>query len=240
MPKLSEARLAARIAGEKHYISTKPCYKCGSFKKFVTSAGCHKCYYTPSKEYFIDWNRRNPEKIELYKKRGRLARYKLTVEQYDALHFLQGGKCSICQNPIINLHVDHDHKTGKVRGLLCNNCNTGLGSLRDSLEILKSAVKYLESSKLENRIIDDIVNYQLPKKTYQYKKPPPANLGTKWIMNGIESKKIMQNDALPSGWSFGRPSSHRENMKKPKSPEFKIKLSIAKKKYYQNLRDAKK
>lgn len=78
--------------------------------------------------------------------------YGITPEQYDAMNRSQGGACAICKNlPNANggdkgrLHVDHCHTTGKVRGLLCNNCNNGLGRFRDSSELLTSAAAYIEA-----------------------------------------------------------------------------------------------
>lgn len=63
----------------------------------------------------------------------------------------QNRLCAICGNPetrIIRgksiLSVDHNHKTGKVRALLCNNCNQGIGKLKDNIDILKLAIEYLE------------------------------------------------------------------------------------------------
>jgi hypothetical protein len=56
----------------------------------------------------------------------------------------QDGKCAICATQT-RLHIDHDHKTMAVRGLLCRGCNTGLGHFGDSLDRLKSAVSYIES-----------------------------------------------------------------------------------------------
>ena len=60
----------------------------------------------------------------------------------------QNGVCAICnkeeKSKNKNLFVDHDHQTGKVRSLLCNNCNSGLGQFNDNLNLLESAVLYLK------------------------------------------------------------------------------------------------
>lgn len=73
--------------------------------------------------------------------------YGITPEQYWAIYDHQGGKCAICQRATGRtkmLSVDHDHKTGEVRGLLCNYCNRHvLGHLRDSVSALLRAVRYL-------------------------------------------------------------------------------------------------
>lgn len=71
--------------------------------------------------------------------------YGITLEQYEELFLKHNGKCHIClESKDYYLHVDHNHKTGKVRGLLCNNCNRGLGLLGDSITTLISAARYLE------------------------------------------------------------------------------------------------
>ena len=71
--------------------------------------------------------------------------YNMTLEQYDELFDEQNGCCAICGLPESNhrLCVDHDHKTGKIRGLLCHNCNKGLGHFFDSVENLEVAKSYL-------------------------------------------------------------------------------------------------
>ncbi len=58
----------------------------------------------------------------------------------------QEGKCAICEDELIEFHVDHNHNTGAVRGLLCVNCNTGLGQLKDSVSVLSSAIAYLNTN----------------------------------------------------------------------------------------------
>lgn len=71
----------------------------------------------------------------------------ITIEEYNALLEKQNGVCAICQSKhkTMRLSVDHCHKTGKVRGLLCGRCNTGIGMLLDSPELVTAAKKYLES-----------------------------------------------------------------------------------------------
>lgn len=81
------------------------------------------------------------------------ATYGLSVREYEALLAAQGGRCAICRTDEPTptrgraaWRVDHDHSTGQVRGLLCNNCNSGLGMLGDSPERLSSALAYLLQS----------------------------------------------------------------------------------------------
>lgn len=76
-------------------------------------------------------------------------KYGITTTQYAEILFLQGGVCAICKQPgkiLGHLHVDHNHVTGTIRGLLCSPCNTGIGLLGDSVETLQAAVEYLTRS----------------------------------------------------------------------------------------------
>jgi hypothetical protein len=69
-------------------------------------------------------------------------RYGLTLQEFDGLLADQGLLCPIClERPAV--HVDHDHSTGKVRGILCEMCNGGLGQFRDNPETIRSAIEYL-------------------------------------------------------------------------------------------------
>jgi hypothetical protein len=70
-------------------------------------------------------------------------RYGIGADEFEELVRLQGGACAICGRPDPE-HVDHDHETGTVRGILCFNCNGGLGQFRDSIDALQAAAVYLE------------------------------------------------------------------------------------------------
>ena len=73
----------------------------------------------------------------------RRRRYGLTQVQYDILMLTQCGKCAICTEVMEPSYVDHDHETGRIRGLLCRHCNTGLGCFKDNPELLVTAGEYL-------------------------------------------------------------------------------------------------
>ena len=77
-----------------------------------------------------------------------LKEHGITEEQYKALLAFQGGRCAICGNKPRSkrLAVDHNHKTMEIRGLLCKNCNYRiLGGVRDSVEMLQTAINYLNN-----------------------------------------------------------------------------------------------
>lgn len=79
-------------------------------------------------------------------------KYGFGQEEYDKLVDSQNGLCAICKRPPSKgrgkrLHVDHDHTTGNIRGLLCGSCNTSLGGFMDDTDLLESAIMYLKNSK---------------------------------------------------------------------------------------------
>lgn len=83
-------------------------------------------------------------------------KYGITEEQYEDILEAQAGKCGICHRKpkTRRLAVDHNHKTGEVRGLLCSRCNHGLlGHAHDSIEMLERAIEYLKNPPAK-----DIVN----------------------------------------------------------------------------------
>lgn len=72
--------------------------------------------------------------------------YDLTPEDTEKLLAAQGRKCAVCRRLLTKYHVDHDHETGKVRGLLCRACNVGLGFFKDSVKRLTAAVDYIQDT----------------------------------------------------------------------------------------------
>jgi hypothetical protein len=90
-----------------------------------------------------EWAESNPEK----KKAQRLRKYSLTPEQHAGMLDQQQGVCAICKTAPSGAKnfpmVDHCHTTGKVRGLLCANCNRGIGKFKDSPALLRAAIAYL-------------------------------------------------------------------------------------------------
>jgi hypothetical protein len=70
-------------------------------------------------------------------------RYGVTAQEVQVLIAAQGGRCAICREAPAE-HVDHDHETGRVRGVLCFNCNGGLGQFRDRQDVMAAAIAYLQ------------------------------------------------------------------------------------------------
>ena len=77
-------------------------------------------------------------------------RYGLTKERYQQMSEAQNFKCLLCGQKK-KLHVDHDHKTKQVRGLLCSECNRGIGYLKENIVTLQNAITYLCMSQRDGR-----------------------------------------------------------------------------------------
>lgn len=145
---------------------TEFCWHDGSHTK--RKGQCRVCRNETARR----WRRKNPEKHreiarrngqqqkskdpKAYARRSRASRlkhaYGLTLEQFDAMVVAQDNRCAICgqleipgkDNVVEDLCVDHDHRTGKVRALLCHRCNTVLGFAQDNSRRLRKAAAYLE------------------------------------------------------------------------------------------------
>lgn len=110
-------------------------------------------YYLLNKQHILHMQKErkisNPDNKKKIAMRGRLKYYYgITIDEYNSLFVKQQGCCAICgkhQSEFERaLYVDHDHKTGKVRGLLCHKCNVGIGMFGDNKTLLIEAAKYLE------------------------------------------------------------------------------------------------
>lgn len=108
-----------------------------------------KVFYEKHREQELarskDYYKKNKEaKLERHRDYVLRSRYGISKSDYLDLLESQNYSCAICGSAATKtLDVDHDHTTGKVRGLLCNNCNRGIGHLKDSPQILLKAVEYL-------------------------------------------------------------------------------------------------
>ncbi len=97
------------------------------------------------------WRANNPKKVKHLGWKANLKRhYGMTVEMYEDLLAAQNNACAICGATYgakrQRLHVDHDHVTGRIRGLLCSACNRGIGFFKDSPNLLQVAAGYLARS----------------------------------------------------------------------------------------------
>ena len=75
--------------------------------------------------------------------------YKLTIDDFEQMQKDQNYCCAICKRDTKKFYVDHCHTTNKVRGLLCMNCNTGLGHFQDNQDWLNNAISYLKQTELK-------------------------------------------------------------------------------------------
>ncbi len=102
----------------------------------------HVAHRTEILEHQKKWRLENGKD---YFVRHRYLKYNLTLEEADELLVKQDHKCPICKTPLLETKrvIDHDHKTNKVRGILCNSCNLGLGLFKEDPKILESAINYL-------------------------------------------------------------------------------------------------
>jgi hypothetical protein len=133
-------------------------------KKSGYTPQCRQCRHASEKI----WRDKHPEELKAKRKQRELklpkeertkrrrhtnimSKFKMTVSDYEFLWDKQGGLCAICKRPerakrdgvVKYLAIDHDHKTGKIRGLLCSACNSGIGQLQDDPFILAEAIRYL-------------------------------------------------------------------------------------------------
>jgi superfamily II helicase len=119
------------------YKRNSVCVKCDS-KRVVEWQRNNKDRFRANQKKFA-----NKESTKRYRKDWQLKKnFNISIEEYERLVKKQKGKCGICKKED-SLHVDHNHISGAVRGLLCSPCNLALGLFKDDKTILKNAIKYL-------------------------------------------------------------------------------------------------
>lgn len=170
--KTYEGKACKHCGSTIRYVSSMNCRECGVKSGLAKLNNKELMAPYRTKEKADAWKKSNSERVKKIKKRykdnnkertkeyyrlnkdvwrdGQLKRhYGLTIEQYNGILSEQNGKCAICGTNECSsgksFAVDHDHQTGKIRGLLCVNCNMGIGSMKDDVNIMKRAIAYLES-----------------------------------------------------------------------------------------------
>lgn len=147
-------------------LSSKKCACCGEVKpttefsrhhsngkKWGFYSQCKECKNKKEKKY----RQENPDKRKItYRKVDLKRKYGMTIEDKKIMLKKQDYKCAVCGEELFLFgdfkdrnkvaHVDHNHETGKVRGLLCNDCNRGIGLLKDNPEYLLKAASYLNKN----------------------------------------------------------------------------------------------
>jgi hypothetical protein len=140
---------------------SRHCGKCGTLKITLKSGAsrCLACHNRHGRDYYQRSPLRRWKQRESYVSR----KYGVSMESLQVILRRQDGRCAICSKPwqvcatakkvnhevifLQFLYVDHDHRTGEVRGLLCNACNTAIGLFEEDRARISSALSYLEGSQ---------------------------------------------------------------------------------------------
>lgn len=143
-------------------IPHKKCSECKKFKPYIefnklsnTWNGLQRRCKDCSSLVINDHNSKNKNKRKEVLLKSRLKRkYKTTIDEFKKMYYTQNNTCSICKLVFDDIYdsrvcVDHDHRTGKIRGLLCNKCNSAIGFLNEDVETLNRAIEYLKRSNYE-------------------------------------------------------------------------------------------
>jgi hypothetical protein len=142
-------------------MKTKTCKTCGvtkSYDEFPDGRlyhdgkrpNCKDCRRKYERESYHKHKHKNPYVYEVDKDKKLKKAYGISYQEYLNILAIQQNSCAICgvdQEDVSRAFaVDHCHDTGKIRGLLCCNCNTGIGNLRDDIGLLERAIEYLKNT----------------------------------------------------------------------------------------------
>lgn len=149
-------RRCKELKSREVFFSSRMCFSCHPLhEKEKKERDSRWAEYRNSPEYDID-QQRNQQRADATQRRKELTKaqkvrdttvkkYGITVLDYEQMLQTQNERCAICQDKPTDhvLGVDHDHRTGRVRGLLCRRCNVAIGYLRDDPELADAAANYL-------------------------------------------------------------------------------------------------
>lgn len=130
-------RIRAAANGQKYYTPSKPC-KNGHRLRWVASNNCVECDAAATIKH-----------KEAIKERRLVKEYGIDLAARDAIAESQNHTCPICESKFadtVSVHIDHCHATGKVRGLLCGPCNQAIGLLKEDLNAIRRAARYIEDA----------------------------------------------------------------------------------------------
>lgn len=143
-------RKTASLVRGRHLWNTK-------YKHELKHIARRRSYYLLHRERILvksaKWYKENRARVVDKRRRWELAQYGLSLEQFEEMVRACKGRCELCGSVPTRrvLSVDHDHATNEVRGLLCEPCNRGLGLFRDSPDVMRKAIAYLERRPREAR-----------------------------------------------------------------------------------------
>lgn len=127
------------------------CFARDKYRKTGFSYKCKVCRNSDQLERAREWRKNNREKIKdkdiWYKRKYE---FNITKEEYYKILLKQNNSCAICKKTHDSdshkrMHIDHNHVSKKIRGLLCFTCNVGLGLFKDNITVIKNAIEYLET-----------------------------------------------------------------------------------------------
>ena len=160
MPPRNKDRDLALEEGRLHYTGM-PCKKCGNTLRYVNNGGCVDCCkdhtteaklraaknYSTSKKGREHQKKQRQKRVDYQKGFNLQKLYGITLDDYNKMLTEQNHSCKICERHVDEfdrtLAVDHCHTTGKVRGLLCSNCNTALGLMKEDVGNIMKMVEYV-------------------------------------------------------------------------------------------------
>lgn len=129
---------------KKRYYETARWWVRHAGRNLGLGGWCRKCHNQKARDRAREHKESTRRKI-MFKKYG------WTLEFFQSVLERNGNRCQICKLEFDGStknqpNIDHDHKTGMVRGVLCRSCNTGIGHLKDSPDIMRSAIDYLDKA----------------------------------------------------------------------------------------------